>query len=77
VLTIFQLLAAINFATHFVALRKQSFKPYVDEIEMAESVFSRWFCFWGSCVYFNGIGFCGTQVLIPIFFTALRYATLI
>ena len=33
VLTIFQLLAAINFASHFVALRKRTFAPYVDDRE--------------------------------------------
>lgn len=34
VLTIFQLLAAINFATHFVAIRKHSLKPYREDMEM-------------------------------------------
>lgn len=33
VLSIFQLLAAINFATHFIALRKRSFNPYIDDRE--------------------------------------------
>lgn len=33
VLTIFQLLAAINFATHFVALKKHNFNPYIDDRE--------------------------------------------
>ncbi|MGZ8262481.1 MAG: TrkH family potassium uptake protein [Methylotenera sp.] len=33
VLTIFQLLAGINFATHFIALKKQSLHPYIDDTE--------------------------------------------
>jgi len=33
VLTIFQLIAAINFATHFIALRKRSLKPYLYDME--------------------------------------------
>lgn len=33
VLSIFQLLAAINFATHFIALRKRSLNPYNDDTE--------------------------------------------
>lgn len=33
VLTIFQILAAINFATHFIALHKQSLKPYLHDVE--------------------------------------------
>jgi trk system potassium uptake protein TrkH len=34
VLTIFQLLAAMNFATHFLALNKRSFKPYLKDMEV-------------------------------------------
>ncbi|MFA5984531.1 MAG: potassium transporter TrkG [Methylococcaceae bacterium] len=33
VLTVFQLLAAINFATHFIALHKRTLKPYIDDRE--------------------------------------------
>jgi trk system potassium uptake protein TrkH len=33
VLTVFQLIAAINFATHFIAIRKHSFKPYAVDME--------------------------------------------
>ncbi|GAB6142127.1 potassium transporter TrkG [Methylosoma difficile] len=33
VLTVFQLIAAMNFATHFLALRKHSFKPYIKDVE--------------------------------------------
>jgi trk system potassium uptake protein len=34
VLTIFQLLAAINFASHFVAINKLSIKPYLQDVEL-------------------------------------------
>ncbi len=34
VLSIFQLLAAINFATHYVVVRRRSLKPYFDDMEM-------------------------------------------
>lgn len=33
VLSIFQLLAAINFATHFIALKKRTISPYVKDLE--------------------------------------------
>jgi trk system potassium uptake protein TrkH len=33
VLSIFQLIAAINFATHFIALNKKSLKPYLKDME--------------------------------------------
>ena len=33
VLSIFQLIAAINFATHFIALSKKSLKPYLKDME--------------------------------------------
>jgi len=69
VLIIFQLLAAINFATHFVALRKVSFNPYIDDRE------ARYFLtlILGSCVLAALVLWhAGTY---PDFFTALRYAT--
>jgi trk system potassium uptake protein len=69
VLTIFQLLAAINFATHFVALRKQSLNPYIEDRE------ARYFLtlVLGSCVLAALVLWhAGTY---PDFFTALRYAT--
>ena len=34
VLTVFQLLAAINFATHYIVIRKRSLKPYLHDVEM-------------------------------------------
>ena len=69
VLTIFQLLAAINFATHFIALRKQSFNPYVDDRE-ARAFLS---LVLGSCVLAALVLWhAGTY---PDFFIALRYAS--
>ena len=69
VLTIFQLLAAINFATHFIALKKGSFNPYIDDRE------ARGFLtlVLGSCVLAAWVLWdAGTY---PDFFTALRYAS--
>jgi trk system potassium uptake protein TrkH len=69
VLTIFQLLAAINFATHFVALRKQSFTPYVDDREARAFLI----LVLGSCLITASVLWqAGTY---PDFFTALRHAT--
>jgi len=69
VLTIFQLLAAINFATHFIALKKGSFNPYIDDRE------ARGFLILvlGSCLLAAWVLWdAGTY---PDFFTALRYAS--
>ncbi len=69
VLTIFQLLAAINFATHFVALRKSSFNPYVDDREArAFLILMVASCLVAASVLWQA----GTY---PDFFTALRHAT--
>ncbi|MCX7098253.1 MAG: TrkH family potassium uptake protein [Methylococcales bacterium] len=69
VLTLFQLLAAINFATHFIVLKKQSFKPYLDDRE-ARAFLA---LVLGSCVLAAGVLWhAGTY---PDFFTALRYAS--
>jgi trk system potassium uptake protein len=69
VLTIFQLLAAINFATHFIALRKRSLNPYIDDKEalafLALMVTS---CLLAASVLWKE----GTY---PEFLTALRHAT--
>ena len=69
VLTIFQLLAAMNFSTHFLALHKRSIQPYIKDMEV-----------WGmltvvlaSCVLVAAVLWhAGTY---PNFFTALRHAT--
>ena len=69
VLIIFQLLAAINFATHFIALRKQSFKPYINDREATTFLI----LMVGSVLIAAGILLhAGTY---PDFMTALRYAS--
>jgi len=69
VLTIFQLLAAINFATHFVALRKKSFNPYIDDREARAFLI----LMVGSCLVTASVLWqAGTY---PDFFTALRHAS--
>jgi trk system potassium uptake protein len=69
VLTVFQLLAAMNFATHFLALRKRSFKPYIKDIEVRGMLF----VILGSCVMSAFVLWhYGTY---PDFLTALRHAT--
>lgn len=69
VLTVFQLLAAINFATHFVALRRQSLKPYVNDAE-AKAFLA---LVLGSCVLTAGVLW--HEGTYPDFFTALRHAS--
>jgi trk system potassium uptake protein len=69
VLTIFQLLAAINFATHFVVIRKRSVKPYLEDMEMLALLA----LVLGSCVLAAFVLWnTGTY---PDFYTALRHAT--
>jgi trk system potassium uptake protein TrkH len=69
VLTIFQLLAAMNFGTHFLALNKQSLKPYAKDMEM-----------WGMLILVLGSCVAVAAMLwhtgiYPDFVTALRHAT--
>ncbi|MDD2801825.1 MAG: potassium transporter TrkG [Methylobacter sp.] len=69
VLTIFQLLAAINFATHFVVLRKRSFIPYIDDREARAFLL----LIVGSCLVTASVLWqAGTY---PDFYTALRHAS--
>jgi trk system potassium uptake protein len=69
VLTVFQLLAAMNFATHFLALQKRSFKPYFKDMEVRGMLFT----VLSSCVFCAFVLWhYGTY---PDFFTALRHAT--
>lgn len=69
VLTTFQLLAAMNFATHFLALRKHTLKPYVKDIEVRGMLF----VVIGSCIMCAFVLWhYGTY---PDFLTALRHAT--
>lgn len=69
VLTIFQLLAAINFATHFIVIRKRTLRPYLQDMEMLallalvlSSCFLAAYVLWNTDTYTD-------------FFTALRHAT--
>ncbi len=69
VLSIFQLLAAINFATHFVALRKRSLNPYLDDVEAKSFLL----LVISSCVVAAMVlQHAGTY---PDFLTALRHAS--
>lgn len=69
VLTVFQLLAAMNFGTHFLALHKRSFKPYIKDMEVRGMLI----VVLGSCVVAASVLWhAGTY---PDFFTALRHAT--
>jgi trk system potassium uptake protein TrkH len=69
VLTVFQLLAAMNFSTHFLALHKRSIQPYLKDMEVK-----------GMLLVVLGSSIVATVVLwhsgtYPDFFTALRHAT--
>ncbi|WP_340123627.1 TrkH family potassium uptake protein [Methylobacter svalbardensis] len=69
VLTIFQLLAGINFASHYVALRKRSFNPYADDREARVFlVLVLGSCLVAALVLWNADTY-------PDFLTALRHAT--
>jgi len=69
VLITFQLLAAINFATHFVALRKKSFNPYIDDREARAFLI----LIVSSCLVTASVLWkAGTY---PDFYTALRHAS--
>ncbi len=69
VLSIFQLLAAINFATHFIALRRQSLNPYLDDREARSFLV----LVLSSCVVAAVVlQHAGTY---PDFLTALRHAS--
>ena len=69
VLTVFQLLAAINFATHFVALRKKTFRPYLGDPEALSVVL----LILASCLMTAAILW--KEATYPDFATALRHAT--
>jgi trk system potassium uptake protein TrkH len=69
VLTVFQLLAAMNFATHFLALKKQSFSPYFKDVE----VHGMLLVILGSCLLTAGVLWHNDTY--PDFITCLRHAT--
>jgi trk system potassium uptake protein TrkH len=69
VLIVFMLIAAINFATHFLAWRGKSLKVYLSDAEAIATLI----LILGSCV---GIGtFLWWQGIYPNFWTALRHAS--
>ena len=69
VLTVFQLLAAINFATHFIALRKMSLKPYWGDMEALSFLA----LVLSSCLFAAGV--LQYQGVYPDYLTALRHAS--
>ncbi len=69
VLTVFQLIAAMNFATHFLALKKGSFSPYVKDIEVRGVLL----VVLSSCLLAAGVLW--HNETYPDFFTCLRHAT--
>jgi len=69
VLTFFQLLAAINFATHFIGLRKRSFNPYVYDRETRSFLA----LVLGSCLVTASVLW--QEGAYPDFLAALRHAT--
>ncbi|MEF3073990.1 potassium transporter TrkG [Methylobacter sp. Wu1] len=69
VLSAFQLLAAINFATHFIALRKRTLKPYARDMEARSFLMLILLsCIATAAVLWHA----GTY---PDYFTALRHAS--
>jgi trk system potassium uptake protein TrkH len=69
VLTVFQLLAAMNFATHFLALKKRSLSPYVKDIEVRGMLF----VVLSSCIMTAAVLWHNDTY--EDFFTCLRHAT--
>jgi trk system potassium uptake protein TrkH len=69
VLTFFKLLAAMNFATHFLALKRGSLSPYVKDIEVRGMLL----VVLSSCVVAAGVLWHNNTY--PDFFTCLRHAT--
>jgi trk system potassium uptake protein TrkH len=69
VLTVFQLLAAMNFATHFLALKKGSLSPYVKDIEVRGMLI----VVLSGCLVAAGVLWHNDTY--PDFFTCLRHAT--
>ena len=69
VLMVFMLLAVMNFATHFLAIREKNFRPYFRDVEGASSIV----LILGSCVAIAF--FLWLQGVYEGFWTALRYAS--
>ena len=69
VLMLFMLLAVMNFATHFLAIREKNFRPYFRDVEGVSSIV----LLLGSCVAITF--FLWWQGVYESFWTALRYAS--
>lgn len=69
ILTVFQLAAGINFATHFVAVRKLTTAPYARDPEAKSFLL----LVLGSCLLAAGVLW--NQGVYPDYWTALRYAS--
>ena len=69
VLMVFMLLAVMNFATHFLAIREKNFRPYFRDVEGVSSIM----LLLGSCVAIAF--FLWWQGVYEGFWTALRYAS--
>lgn len=69
VLIVFMLLAVINFATHFLAIREKNLRPYLRDVEGRSSIM----LLLVSCVVVAL--FLWWQAVYPGFWTALRYAS--
>ena len=69
VLMVFMLLAVMNFATHFLAIREKNFRPYFRDVEGVSSIV----LLLGSCVAIAF--FLWWQGVYEGFWTALRYAS--
>ncbi|HTP38119.1 MAG TPA: potassium transporter TrkG, partial [Steroidobacteraceae bacterium] len=67
VLIVFMLLAAMNFSTHFTALRRGSFQPYARDPEV------RWLLVWTIVSCFGVAAYVRVAHVYPDYFTALRY----
>ncbi len=69
VLSLFELVAAMNFATHFIALKKRTFNPYIDDMEARAFLM----LVLGSCVVAALV--LNQDGTYPDFFVALRHAS--
>ena len=69
VLSVFMMIAVLNFATHFLAIRQRSLRVYRKDTE----VFAVWTLILGSCLMLAA--FLVWKSVYPNFWTALRYAS--
>lgn len=69
VLSTFQLIAAINFATHFIVLKKRTLRPYLKDMEATSFLMVIFF----SCLMTAGVLY--KTDTYPDYWTALRHAS--